>query len=101
MLSTIGNKIRMIRELRNLTQENMADILKVSQIGYAKIERNEVQVTIQKLEQISEALGITLTDLLKFDDKFIFNISNMFINTPYLRLRYCINNRTITLKGLS
>jgi transcriptional regulator with XRE-family HTH domain len=76
MLKTIGNKIRTIRESRGFTQKNMADKLNMSQTGYAKIERNQVDVAVTKLNKICEALGIDLIELVSFDESLVFNVSH-------------------------
>jgi transcriptional regulator with XRE-family HTH domain len=70
---TVGTKIKKIRELRNYTQEYMADKLQMSQSGYSKIESNEVDVAFSKLEQISEVLGMKVEDVISFDEKHVFN----------------------------
>lgn len=40
----VGQKIKKIRELRNYTQEYMAEQLGMSQTGYGNIERDEILV---------------------------------------------------------
>jgi transcriptional regulator with XRE-family HTH domain len=49
----IGEQIKKFRELRNYTQESMASKLRMTSQGYGKIERNEVEITIQKLQKNS------------------------------------------------
>ncbi len=71
--SKIGQKVRQIRELKKITREEMADNLKMSLPGYSRIERDEVEVTIEKANQIATILGISLTELISFDEKYIFN----------------------------
>ena len=61
---TIGIKLKSIRVLRELSQEQMADLLGFSVSGYAKIERCESHLTLLKLEHIATCLGITLFELL-------------------------------------
>lgn len=68
----IGTKIKKIRELRNYTQEYMAEQLTMSQSGYSKIESNEVEVSFSRLEQIAQALGLKIEDLLAFQDSNVF-----------------------------
>lgn len=68
----IGNNIKKLRELKGLTQENMAEELKMSTNGYGKIERGETEVTVNKLEKISEVLGMSINDVLSFDEKNAF-----------------------------
>lgn len=69
----VGNKIRQLRELRNYSQENMAEALKMSVNGYSKIERNEVDINIGRLQDIAKALEMKPEDILAFDEKFVFN----------------------------
>jgi transcriptional regulator with XRE-family HTH domain len=69
----IGNKIKKVRELRNYTQDYMAEKLNMSQAGYSKIERDEVDVNFEKIERISEILGITPSALVGFDEKYVFH----------------------------
>jgi transcriptional regulator with XRE-family HTH domain len=72
----VGKKIARLRELKGLSQDNLALALKMSQSGYAKIERDEVSINLDKLEHIATILEINLFDILGFDEKLIFN------NTP-------------------
>lgn len=69
----IGHKIKKIRELRNYTQEYMADQLKISQEGYSKIEANRTKVSLERVEQIAKILKIDFFDLVSFDEKVVFN----------------------------
>jgi transcriptional regulator with XRE-family HTH domain len=69
----VGHKIKKIRELKNLTQEHMADVLKMSQTGYGKIERDESDISLSRLEQISTVFEMKPEDLISFDEKNIFN----------------------------
>ncbi len=82
---SIGNKVKKLRELRNYTQEYMADRLGMSLTGYGKIERDEVDIPYKRLEQLSEALGVKTVDILNFDEKVILNFSNnKNINAGYV-----------------
>lgn len=69
----IGQKVRYLRELKKITREQMASKLKISLPGYSKIERDEVDLTIDRANQIANILGITLNELISFDEKYIFN----------------------------
>jgi transcriptional regulator with XRE-family HTH domain len=79
---SVGSKIKKIRELRNYTQEYMADRLQMSQSGYSKIETDEVDVNFQKLEQIATILEIKVLDLVGFDEKMVIN--NYSSNQGYI-----------------
>ncbi|HUH51742.1 MAG TPA: helix-turn-helix transcriptional regulator [Flavobacterium sp.] len=69
-------KIRNIRELRNLTQEYIANQLNISLRAYSKIESGETQLTIKRLNEISKILEISPIELLSFDEKNIFQNSS-------------------------
>lgn len=70
----IGDKIRNIRALKGLSQENMADMLALSAVAYGDIERNKKDVNMKRLEQIAGILGVSVSDILAFGDK----VSNFF-----------------------
>lgn len=78
----IGSKIKHLRIVHSLTQENVADFLKTSTSNYAKLERGEIDMTIGRLEQIANIFGTKMTDLLS--ETFVQNIrgdhgSNSFV----------------------
>jgi transcriptional regulator with XRE-family HTH domain len=82
-MSTIGERIRKIRDLRGLSQENMAELIGVSLPTYADIERGKRDVPFGRLEQIVEKLGVTLNDILNFNDRvnnFFDQCSNTNVN---------------------
>lgn len=72
----IGDKIKKLRELKNYTQQFMAQELELSLSGYGKIERNETDISIGRLEQIAQILGVETSTILSFDEKHIFNFSH-------------------------
>ncbi len=72
----INEKIKRLRELHQLSQEQMAAKLNLSASGYAKIEQGERGLDFPKLEKIAIALGMELTELLEFNDKSIICLIN-------------------------
>lgn len=72
----IGHKIRNIRELKNLTQEFMAEKLDISQAAYSKLEKGEIKISEDKLIQISNALEVRPEDIKSFDSQKYFNSVN-------------------------
>jgi transcriptional regulator with XRE-family HTH domain len=72
-IEKVGEQIKKFRELRNFTQDHIAKKLEMTPQGYGKIERNEVEITLQKLATIAEILGTTIQDIFGFDEKFVFN----------------------------
>lgn len=76
MIQQAETKIKQIRELKNFTQEYMAQKLGLSTRAYSKIETGETQLTINRLNEISAILEVQPMEVLGFDDKKIFNFYN-------------------------
>lgn len=93
MTLAIGNKIKKVRELKNYTQDYMAQRLEMSQAGYSKIESDESDISFTKLNLISEILEVKLEDLISFDEKYVFNIMNNQIGIKDLNLPSAISGQ--------
>ncbi|WP_079243031.1 MULTISPECIES: helix-turn-helix domain-containing protein [Chryseobacterium] len=72
----IGNKIKNIRELKNFTQEYMAEKLDISQAAYSKLEKGDIKVSSDKLSQIAKILDVNPEDITSFDSQKYFNSFN-------------------------
>lgn len=72
----IGNKIKNIRELKNFTQEYMAEKLDISQAAYSKLEKGDIKVSSDKLSQIAKILDVNPEDITAFDSQKYFNSFN-------------------------
>jgi transcriptional regulator with XRE-family HTH domain len=72
----IGKKIKRLRELKNLTQSQMAEKIGITQGAYSKIEMGETEVTYSRLESISTAFDMKPEDVIAFNDNLVFNVSN-------------------------
>lgn len=73
----IGEKVRKVRELQNLSQEDMAHKLHMTPNNYAKLERGEIKMHVERLEQIANIFNMEAGDLLSLDKKnFICIIDN-------------------------
>jgi transcriptional regulator with XRE-family HTH domain len=72
----IGQKIKKLRELKNLTQTHVAEKLGVSQSAYSKMELGESEVTFNRLEKISEVLEMKPEEVIAFNESMVFNVMN-------------------------
>lgn len=72
----IGNKIKNIRELKNFTQEYMAERLDISQAAYSKLEKGDIKVSAEKLSQIAKVLEVNPEEIVSFDSQKYFNSFN-------------------------
>lgn len=68
---SVNEKIRKIREAKDWSQEQMAEKLNMSLNGYAKIERGESKIYLDKLEQIAQVFDIDVIELMQSDGKNI------------------------------
>lgn len=55
--------LRILRSQRGYTQEYMADRLGIDTVNYGRIERGQAKLTIDRLEQIADILGIEVADV--------------------------------------
>ncbi len=58
-----GNVLRRIRETRGMTQEAFALYCDISRAYYGRIERGEHSATLDVCRRISDALGISMSEL--------------------------------------
>ncbi len=88
-MTTIEEKIKTMRELKNLTQEYMAEKLGITQAGYSKIESGATKISYDKIVDISKILGVQTEELLAFDSQKYFNSFNNVKGS---------NNGSVTIK---
>jgi transcriptional regulator with XRE-family HTH domain len=69
----IGNKIRKIREFKNISSQDMADRMNMSLQGYGRIERDEVSINVERLLEVAGIFDMKPEDVLSFDDKLVFS----------------------------
>lgn len=63
----IIEKIKILREIKKMTPEYMADELGMSVSGYCKIERGNVKLSTEKLEKTSSILEVAANELISSD----------------------------------
>jgi transcriptional regulator with XRE-family HTH domain len=79
----IGNNIRRIREIKNYTQEAMADKIGLSVTAYGDIERGKTDVNFTRLSQIAEALEVKPEEIVTFGSVTYNNTINDGKNTVH------------------
>lgn len=63
-MNTIGNTIRKTRDLKGLSQENLATSLGITQPSYARLEKDDDRISIIRLQQIAVVLETTVAELI-------------------------------------
>jgi len=66
-MNTVGEKIRQLRLLAGLSQENIADEIGMSHGNFGKIERGEIDINTQHLFAVAKALKVDVVDLFDFN----------------------------------
>lgn len=117
--NSVGNKIRLIRMLKGLSQENISLELGVSQKAYSKIERGETKLSVNMIEKLGLIFQMSPQDILNFSaENFIqtnstynsqsggnnhFSLDNEHVNSlkneiSFLKLQ--ISEKDIFIKSL-
>ena len=73
----LGEKIKLYREKKNMTQNEIAEILGVKATTVSKYEAGTLEPNIESIKKLSEIFGITIDELLK--DEGDFDISKINI----------------------
>ena len=66
MINRVGEKIRQLRVLAGLSQENIAEEIGMSHGNFGKIERGEIDINTHHLFAVAKALKVDVTELFDF-----------------------------------
>ena len=83
---SIHDNIRLLREINQWSQDDMAQRLNMSLNGYAKIERGETKLHLDKLTQIAQVFNIEVIELMTIHDKgmvFLMNEQCNYMGATY------------------
>jgi phage transcriptional repressor len=72
----VGKMIKELRIKKNISQEELANILSVNRATIANYESGRRALTIDKLEELLEALGVNLTDFFNSNNLETKKIKN-------------------------
>jgi transcriptional regulator with XRE-family HTH domain len=72
MNNSIGNKLKELRKQKGLSQEEVSEVLNISQSAYARIEKGESSSWAAHLDKIAEFYGVTPEELIK-ENRVIIN----------------------------
>jgi transcriptional regulator with XRE-family HTH domain len=79
--TSIGHRLRKLRESKDLGQDWLAHELGMSVSGYSRIERDEVKITYDKLERIATILDVPVADILNHQEASQLNNTTTNNNT--------------------
>lgn len=72
----IGENIKQIRELKGLSQANMATELGVTQKTYSNLENSGNNISYERIIKIAEILDISVSKILHLNTEMILNNNN-------------------------
>ncbi len=73
MILMYFNKLKLLRENKGLTQENISKILNIKRATYGFWENGRIMIPLDKADFLSVYYGVSLSYLLGIDSKIIFN----------------------------
>ena len=77
MKNKILKNVRMFREQANLSQDQLADKMKITQSSYARFERGETKTDLETLLLFCKTLNKSLIEVITYPDTFI-NVTDIY-----------------------
>jgi transcriptional regulator with XRE-family HTH domain len=65
----VGHNIQFRRKKRNLTQEELAEMVGIGQQSLSRMEKGKIAPRLERLQDFAEALGCVVVDL--FEENFV------------------------------
>jgi len=87
-MNSIGNKIRLLRDKKGLSQENLASALNITQSNYARLEKDDNRLSVPRLILIARALETTVTELVGEKANTVVNQNNNQEAVTYLHANF-------------
>jgi transcriptional regulator with XRE-family HTH domain len=75
-IENVIRKITSMRKNKGFSLEYMAYKLSICSAAYRKIETGETKLTLERLNQISQILGVSLPELLEIENDVIQQTNN-------------------------
>lgn len=74
----LGNRLRDLRESKGWTQEELALSAGISTSHMGRLERGERGITLDSLEKVTTALGVSFEELFRFMDNNSTNTDTLY-----------------------
>ena len=85
-------KIKFMRQLKHLKQEEIAEKLGMSVKGYSNIESGKTDLQMSRIEEIAEALNVDSLELLNFGEKNVYYQTAKIVKDDGVAQKNIINN---------
>jgi transcriptional regulator with XRE-family HTH domain len=84
-MNAIGNKIRILREEKGFSQENLASALDITQSNYARLEKDDNRISVPRLIIIANTLETSVAELVGEKANNVVNQNNNHEAVTYLQ----------------
>ena len=103
--ANFSNNLKNIRAEKNISQQELAEKMQTSRVSIAYWETGKVDITLQRLIKLAEALDISLYDLIEYNGTTFTNSkeenSEVFDFTTFLIKHQILNkNQKLSKKEL-
>lgn len=88
-----GEKIRLIREMRGYSQENVAAQLGIAQAAYSRIETNQSKLDSAMLVKVADILGVSPVDILSSQPAIVNLQSNKGTQQSFGHVETVVNGQ--------
>ena len=69
MSYAIGSRIKELRTIRKIGQEQMAELLETTRQRYARLENGQVDISYVIIKKIAEHLGVAISEITKAEQE--------------------------------
>lgn len=95
-MTKVNETVKVMREMNQFTQEEMAEKLGMSVNGYSKLERGISKISLEKLEQIANIFNINVSELYSAKEKGFFCL---FSENSQNNSTYYANTDAVTVEN--
>jgi len=69
----INEKLKVMRQCKDWTQEELAEKLDLAVNTYARIEQGKTTMKLDKLEKVAQIMGVDVQELMDTNEKTVLN----------------------------
>ena len=62
---TFGNRVRELRQKREMSQEKLALLIDIDRTYLASVERGKRNISLKNIKKIADGLDVSISDLFK------------------------------------
>ncbi|MDR1763429.1 MAG: helix-turn-helix transcriptional regulator [Dysgonamonadaceae bacterium] len=70
-MNKILSNVRIIRERKNLSQEQIADLMGLTQSAYARFERGATKTDLETLQKFCDVVGYSLVEVITYPKRYV------------------------------